>query len=355
MQDNLSQLPEVKPHYPSTTKLLISLFLSNELPNVQHILIEPEYGHAGRILYKDTSVRMFRSTRIGLNNNSASEIAKDKGYTKYFLRMLGYNTPKGQVFLISSYIKFIDKKLSRYDFKNYAGTDRIYTYISSEIGYPCFIKPNSESQGRGINRCFDETDVELVIDQYRREGITIFLAEEAITFPDYRVVVFRNEVIACYLRKPLYIVGDGVSTIRELLLEKQGEFVKIGRDTTIDVDDSRIEKKLARSAYTLDSVLNMYEECQIHDVSNLSVGGDAEDYIDKIHQHWRDLCVRVTADMGLSFCGVDIACANLEDPEAEYSIIELNASPGLDNYAASGEKQALIVRSLYKKVYNESL
>jgi len=349
------QTLEIKPHYPFITKLLLDLFQSNELPNVRAVDIEPEYGHAGRIVYKNGSIQLFRATKLGINSLGASEISRDKGYTKYFLDALGYCTPRGRVFLQFDHIKAIDKKLSKYGFKGYMDINSIYSYIAATIGYPCFIKPNASSQGNGVNKCFDQEDVAAAVSAYQINGVKIFLVEESVNWPDYRVVVLRDQVISCYLRKPLQVVGDGTSTIRHLLLEKQERFAEDQRDTHINIDDPRIAKKLERSNSTLETILSSGEIWQVYDISNLSAGGEAEDYTDRICTHWRDLCIKVVRDMGLIFCGVDLACANVEDPNAAYSILEINAAPGLDNYAASGQKQAIAVRQLYKKVFSESM
>lgn len=63
--------------------------------------------------------------------------------------------------------------------------------------------------------------------------------------------------------------------------------------------------------------------------------------------------MRVTAEMGLQLCGVDLACADITDPAAGYSILELNAAPGLDNFAAIGPGPAATVRALYQTIFNE--
>lgn len=353
----------IQPHYPFVTKILIELFLSGELPDVQEIDIEASYGHAGRIVYDNGSVRMFKGADVGINTYGATEIARDKGYTKYFLNLLGYSTPAGKVFLLPDYVKFIDKNLSRHGFNNYLGIEDIYSYISSAIGYPCFIKQNSNTGGRGISKCYDKSDVEHTISEYQKSAVSEYqrinvnalLVEKAVEWPDYRVVIMREEVIACYLRRSLHVVGDGTSTIRKLLLKKQADFFRDGRNILIDIDDVRITKKLARSNYDLETVLSLGEVCQIHDISNLSAGGESEDYTDRICQYWRNLCVRLTKDMGLVLCGIDIACADLEKADAAYSILEINAVPHLDNYAASGKKQHDKVRGLYKKVFEKNI
>jgi D-alanine-D-alanine ligase-like ATP-grasp enzyme len=353
----------IQPHYPFVTKILTELLLSGELPDVQEIDIEPNYGHAGRIVYANGSVRMFKGANVGINTYGATEIARDKGYTKYFLNLLGYSTPAGKVFLLADYVKFIDKNLSRHGFNNYSGIEDIYSYITSAIGYPCFIKPNSSTGGRGVSKCYDKSDVEHAISkyqksavsEYQRNDVNALLVEKAIEWPDYRVVIMREEVIACYLRRSLHVVGDGTSTIRKLLLKKQASFFRDGRNILINIDDARITKKLARSNYNLETVLRLGEICQVHDISNLSAGGEAEDYTDRICQCWRDLCVGLTKDMGLVLCGIDIACADLEKADTAYSILEINAAPHLDNYASSGKTQHNRVRELYKKVFEKNM
>lgn len=348
---------ELKAHYPIVTHILIDLYQTGQLTNVTSIDIEPVYGHVGRIVYTDGSVRLFRNTNVGVNNHGASEISADKGYTKYFLQRLGYSTPAGKVFLLPNYLELIDRNLSRFQFNNvnYARIEDIYNYIGNAIGYPCFIKPNDGSQGHGVNKCYSLDDVQGVITDYQQEGIKLLLAEELIPFPDYRVVIFRNQVIACYLRRPLEVIGDGTSTISGLLQQKQQQITIQKRRVQIKTDDPRIVKTLRRRNITLETVPQLGEIIQIYDVSNLSAGGEAEDYTDQIHEHWRSLCIRIAADLGLTFCGIDLACESILDPGSRYSILETNASPGLDNYATSGERQTGIVRDLYKQIFNDSM
>ena len=66
---------------------------------------------------------------------------------------------------------------------------------------------------------------------------------------------------------------------------------------------------------------------------------------------YKKLAIKLTHDMGLRFCGVDILTqGDISKPCKEYSIIEINAAPGLDHYAELGKKQQKIVEDLYLKV-----
>ncbi|MEN9938935.1 MAG: hypothetical protein RLZZ387_5514 [Chloroflexota bacterium] len=346
---------QVKSHYPFITRLLIELYQAGELPDVAHIDVEPTYGYAGRLVHRDGTVRFFRGKSFNINRSSSSEIAKDKGYTKYFLQQLGYRTPRGKVFLLPEFVACIDQMLGRHGFSNYATVDQIFSYVTQEIAYPCYIKPNRGAQGRGVNKCYTDKDVAEVVTHYHQEQLTTLIVEEAVPWPDYRVVVLKGQVISCYLRKPLVITGDGRATIRELFAIRQAVFVERQRNIILHLDDVRIQRRLARHNYTFDTVLADGQTFQVYEASNLSLGGEAEDMHHRIHDHWKELCRRISQDMDLLLCGIDLACADISDPSSDYSILEVNASPGFDNYAASGDEQARIVRNLYRLVYGETI
>jgi D-alanine-D-alanine ligase-like ATP-grasp enzyme len=343
----------MKDHYPFITRLLIDLFESGSLPNVESIQIEPVYGYVGRIVYRNGTVRFYRGSSMGLNRLGASEIARDKGYTKFFLAQLGYRTPPGQVFLSAKFVQLIDQNLGRFGFTEFAHCDQILEYIRQSTGYPCYLKPNEGSQGRGVERCATSEEVIEALERFASEGTFKILVEQAVPFPDYRVVVLGDEVISCYLRKPLCLAGDGVSTIHDLLAGRQRQFLAEARDTIINLDDTRLDKGLRREGWNRETVLPLGRVWQAYQVSNLSAGGDSEDFTDRIHPSWRRLCIEITAAMGLRFSGVDLACEDICRADSAYSILEINAAPGLDNYAAAGPKQAALVRDLYRRVFDE--
>lgn len=350
-----AERPTSKAHYPFITRTLIELFNAGELPALQSLLIEPQYGYVGRLLHRDGRVRMFRATRLDLNRNGAAEIAHDKGYTKFFLQQLGYATPRGRVFLLPHYIQLIDRNLSRYNFAEYPRVNSIFSYIEEEIGYPCYLKPNDGAQGRDVARCTSAAEVMQVLEEYRDHRVNVLLVEEAINLPDYRVLVLRGEMIACYLRRPLSVLGDGRRTVRELLVEQFAAQSQSGRPTLIEPDDPWITHALVHSGLTLESVPEAGALVRVSDVSNLSMGGAVEDWSAGIHPHWRDLCIRLTAELGLDFCGIDLACADISRPDAAYTILETNAAPGLDHFATIGPEQARLVRETYRRIFNEEI
>lgn len=342
-----------QPHFPLTTRILIDLYNAGQLPTIQDLLIEPRYGYVARIVYRDGSIRMMRRTNVGINNHGACEISVDKGYTKYFLQQLGYQVPRGTVFLMKKYRDLINRNLSRYGFRDYNEAHHMLDYIERELGFPVFIKPNEESQGKGIYKCYDAKDVSAAHLAAIERGEDKLIVEEAIPYPDYRVVVLDQDVICAYRREPLRVQGDGRHSIRDLLKARQRQFDTAGRDVILNIDDPRLVRTLKRHGYTFESVPDAGATVQLMDVANLSAGGEAYDVTAELHPHWRDMAITVTAQMGLRFCGVDLACADIRDPNSAYSILETNASPGLDNFAAAHPDHMQTVIDLYQRIFAE--
>jgi D-alanine-D-alanine ligase-like ATP-grasp enzyme len=187
---------------------------------------------------------------------------------------------------------------------------------------------------------------------FRKDRVA--LVQQALTGRDYRLVVLDGKVISAYERVPLSVTGDGRAPVLALLARKQRAFERGGRDTRIKVDDPRIREKLARQGLDLQSVLERGRQVFLLDNANLSAGGDALDVTAEVHPEFRRLAVRLTKDMGLRMCGVDLMIAGgIEQRPQRYWILEVNAAPGLDHYAASGKAQQAIVEALYLKVLRQ--
>lgn len=345
--------PPTKPYYPLTTRLLLALYHEGALPQIAQITIEPDYGYVGRIVYRDGSVRLYRSSNPGVNNHGAAEISKDKGYTRFFLASLGYHIPAGRTFLTSDYIRYIDSNLSNYDFDSYHRDEDALAFIQAQIGYPCFIKPVDGSMGKGIRQCQNPDDVLATITSYQQTGVDVFLVEARIPYPDYRIVVYEESVFAAYRRTPLSITGDGQTPVQHLIEAAQTQFRQQGRKAFFSPDDARILQRLAQQGYTPQTILPAGQSLQLFDIANASAGGSLDDVTGDLHPDWQTLCVRLTRDMGLTFCGVDLACDDITDPDSDYAILEINASPGLTNYAACGDEQRSRVKWLYKQMFHK--
>lgn len=344
-------VPSTPPHYPFVTRMIHGLHREGLLTNVASIDIEPEYGYAVRLQYHNGAARITRGNDVGLNAGAAADVVKDKAYTKYFLTQAGVRTPAGSAFLT----RWWHGRISARDLMRgipMRNVNDALEYVNGTLGFPVYIKPTDGSKGHNVWLCSTADEMQQVLERFEDERVRVALIEQPVRLPDFRLVVLDGELISAYQRVPLAVTGDGVTKIRQLLEQLQAAFRLEGRDTSLRFDDERIAARLGRSGLTLDSVPSPLQHVQLHDISNLSAGGSAVDFTNRTADPWRDLAVEVARVFGLRFCGVDLACHDISDARGEYSVLEVNATPGLDHYGASGEEQSRIVRELYAHVLN---
>lgn len=346
----LEDPPLVVPrHYAYVTRTLIELFRRGALPCVASIEVEPEWGYVTRIAYRGGETRMTYGNDVGLNSGAASQVVTDKAYTKHFLQRSGYTTPLGCAFLLPWWAERIRGARPQAELVTTADAER---FVGETLGLPVYVKPVAGSQGKGISRCERLDELALAFDELDELRAKVALVEQAVDMPDYRLVILHGELISAYRRVPLSVVGDGTATVLSLLQTVDQTFRVSGRDTRIAIHDSRITRSLQRRGLGLGSIPAAGERLVLRDISNLSAGGTAEDVTDRVAGRWKQMGCDLAASFGLQFCGVDLACADIAVTTAEYSILELNAAPGLDHYASVGADQERIVSELYAKVLN---
>lgn len=231
-------------------------------------------------------------------------------------------------------------------------TDQTENYIENNLGYPVYAKPVDGSKGINVFKIDNAEQLRDAISIFEDKKVRVIIIEEQITMPDYRIVTLDGETISAYQRSPLSVYGDGEKTIEQLLAELQAQFEREGRDTRISINDDRLMKYLKKHDIELSHKPAVDEQLVLADVSNLSAGGTSIDVTDIVAKRWTELAANIAHNFNLRLCGVDIACDDITDGNSLYSVIEVNATPGLDHYAASGEAQTKIVQDLYARVFN---
>lgn len=343
---------EPKPYFHATVNHMLKLFQDGALGNVAKVEVEPEYGYAARLTYTDGSVRIMYGYNLGLNPAAAYHLAKDKGYTKMMLRTIGVNCPDGAEFLLPWWHKEIGVPQLALGNPNVRSTDAAPDYVEHELGYPVYVKPVEGSQGQDIFYVRNRDELVSVLDSYETKRVRVAVIEKPIELPDYRIVCLDGRLISAYRRIPLAVTGDGQRTVRELLAALLEQYMREGRDIHMDIDDLRLKSYMAQHGLGADSVPSDGERMTLAAISNLSAGGTSEDVTDTIHPRWVELAGYVAKSFSLRLIGLDLACADITSPDADYSVLEVNGSPGLDHYASSGEKQRQVVDQLYIEVLN---
>jgi len=305
------------------------------------VIFNEDYGFAGQVRHKDGRVRYFRRAHIDINPLGASEIAKYKCYTNYFLEEMGYPVIEGMTFFSDSFACELGSKRD---------IDAAYRYAKT-LGFPVIVKPNSKGQGEGVAKVYNKRDFFLCMRKALNND-TAALVQRVVPGIDYRIVVLDNKILYAIERRALEVIGDGKSTVRQLLAARQ-RLVKKERSLQLPLDDYRVLCNLRRRRLSFASVLSKGEKLQLLDNANLSTGGDGRDVSHEVHPGFKQIAIDITRRMGLRLCGVDLMVdGDISASPATYWVIELNASPGMDAFLFSRSRRAKVLQQLYGEVLN---
>ncbi|MFA6416698.1 MAG: cyanophycin synthetase [Patescibacteria group bacterium] len=320
---------------------IIAPILKKLAPRVgAKIIVEPEWGIAGQIIFKNGKKRYFRYSSLDLNTLGASEIAKDKDYANFFMKKMGYPTIPGETFFSDYWCEVIGSQKNIREAEKYA----------KKVGFPLITKPNSGSQGVNVIKVNNLLELRAALRQIFTQD-NIALVQKIVSGRDYRLVVLDGKIISAYERRPFSVTGDGQKTIQELISVKLSHFIKIKRPARLKLQDKRLLNNLKLQKLKLSSVIAAGKNIVLLDNANLSTGGESIDVTDLIHPQFKKLAIKLTADMGLRLCGVDLMIAgDINKNIKKYWVIEINSAPGLDHYIKMGAKQQKIVEDLYLQV-----
>lgn len=327
-----------KEHYTYLVQLLMRAYRDGRLPNVKNIIVEPQYGYVASIEYHSGERRIVYGHDPGINPGAAEELASDKGYTKFILRENDIQCADGAEFLLPWWADTL-RQSDRQQHNEIIDTSAALDYINQSLGFPVFVKPSRGFQGIGVAKVENESELLSLLTSYDSERVKVAIIEECLTMPDYRILVFGDEVVNAYERKTLSIVGDGKNTIHQLINLHHEVLRDAGRDIHLMRQMPLIEARLSKMSLSLTDVIVEGRAVQLLDISNLSAGGTAVDISETIHQRWKDLAVAIAKIFNLRVCGVDLACSDITSDDGEYAVIEVNATPGAKQFMASGQAQ----------------
>ncbi|PSB41523.1 cyanophycin synthetase, partial [filamentous cyanobacterium Phorm 6] len=251
------------------------------------------------------------------------ELACDKEGTKNILGAAGVPVPRGTV------INYLDE---------------LRAAIEDVGGFPIVLKPLDGNHGRGIT--IDINSWEVAEEAYDLASAASktknVIVERYYTGRDHRVLVVNGQVIAVAERVPANVVGNGNSTVEQLVEEvnrdpQRGD----GHDnvlTRITIDKLTLDL-LQKQGYAMDSVLPAGERVFLRATANLSTGGIAVDRTDEIHPENVWLFSRVAKIIGLDIAGIDVVTSDISQPLRDTNgvIVEVNAAPGFRMHVAPSQ------------------
>ncbi|MGD8910782.1 MAG: ATP-grasp domain-containing protein, partial [Chromatiales bacterium] len=212
------------------------------------------------------------------------------------------------------------------------GTVEAATKAAENLGLPVIVKPVKGKKGLHVSDKISSLDeVASAFDVAHFSGSDV-LVEQYVNGEDYRLLVIDGKFHSAVLRKPPKIVGDGKSTVSQLVEQMNQDPYRDSFRGFPVIIDSEINTRLAEAGLSLEDVPEQGQEIVLRLRANVSTGGIPTDATDLVHPEVRAMAERAAKAVDLTVAGIDYLTTDIErsPEESKGVIIEINARPGLD-------------------------
>jgi GNAT-family acetyltransferase (TIGR03103 family) len=209
-----------------------------------------------------------------------------------------------------------------------AGDEEIAAFL--ERHGKVVVKPARGEQGRGVAVGLETVEEVNAAVAVAREICDRVLLEACFEGVDLRLVVIDHRLVAAAIRRPPHIVGDGTSSVRDLIeSQSRRRSAATGGESNIPLD-GETERCVAQAGFGLDDVPDKGVEIMVRKAANLHTGGSIHDVTAEVHPALVEAACKASRAIDIPVVGIDFI---VKSPgHADYVFIEANERPGLANH-----------------------
>ncbi len=280
--------------------------LIKEICKEENIELNIYQGNWLKELRKGNITKYIVGYKFSLNNQGISLVVDDKG--------LFYDVIKDKLPIIIHHVLF-----NNYD------SDEVLN-LFHKYNNKVIVKGNIGTCGKEVYKITNEKRLFNIIDRLFEKQYSISLCPYYDIDKEYRLIVLNNEVKLIYSKENPIIVGDGIKTIKELLLDFNSTYYSINQVNNPDYVPKLDEKIIIEYRF------------------NLSNGARVNKDIDiELKNRLIELAKRVVKETNLSFGSIDI----IRTTNNELLIMEANSGVMMNNYLKQ-TKDYETVKEIYR-------
>lgn len=279
-----------------------------------------------RKLSKNGKSHFLMRYQFDLNSSISHNIADDKYATYEVLKDKNIPTiPHKMIFNPITRSGYYDKKfLNEID------------NILKENNYKVVVKANDSCKGKDVFYCSTRNEVEETIEKlFKEKNDTLSICPYLDIDFEYRAIYLCGEIIYIYKKKKPYVIGNGKSTVKELISKRNESEIIVDLDKNLD----------------LEYVPKENEEVTISWKHNLSSGAEPlkVDENDKYLNEIKEVAKKAGNAINISFASVDVALTNT----GKVVVMEINASVCMNRFSEVFENGKQIAKEIYSKAIDK--
>ncbi len=223
-----------------------------------------------------------------------------------------------------------------------------------EFPKPVVVKPRlSTSAGVGVTTGISsEKDFQRAFAIAGAYGKDIMI-EEFVPGEDYRVLVLKGRILSIVKRNRLHVIGDGKSTVAELVDHSLAYNIARPKPTMKQILDNDTRQYLKNNNMSLRDVPGTNERFYLKRMCN---SGPIEEITDAAPDACKSLALKAAEVIGTNLCAVDLISDDSSGSasNAQFMINEVNTSPALFNNGAPvglGEPELWCTEEILKEIF----
>jgi hypothetical protein len=255
------------------------------------------------------------------NNSTAATLASDKYFTNRILQDAGVATLGGDYFFLHE----------RHRAHRPAGHERedAFAYFR-KLGASAFVKPLQGSRGDFAQAVRGEAALERYLPAVAQHYDAVVI-QPIVTGLEYRIFLLDDEIAYSVRKYPPFVLGDGVRSVRDLLIAHDADLQERGLSAI---------SATAISEPSLDLVLPAGERWEIPGRMNLSAGGRMVFEAPRAEAAF-SAARKAARALGLRIAAVDLFSDIGGDPDA-IRVIEVNSNPSIRLLEESGRGDLIL-------------
>ena len=205
---------------------------------------------------------------------------------------------------------------------------------AGHLGYPVVVKPTDLDGGIGVSADLKTPDqVRRAYESASKHSKQI-LVEKHVHGQDYRLTIFRGQLIWAVVRRHGGVTGDGIHTIRQLAAILNADPLR-GDHLASPLKRLHLDEEAAglvsEGGMTFDSVIAHGQFIKLRGAANVASGGTPVAVTDLVHPDNRQLAIDVAAAVKLDLIGIDLIIEDISRSwhDVGATICEVNADPHL--------------------------
>ncbi len=205
--------------------------------------------------------------------------------------------------------------------------------IFSSLSKPVIVKPILGSRGRHTTiQVTSQSELLTAFNKAKQLSPWVIVEQQLSGFV-FRPTVIDGKVVAVARKEPAHVVGNGSSTVLELVNQENKNPLRQGPIFHHLVIDSAVEQELKRQNLTLMSIPALGQFVVLGQKTGRGSGGSITDVTDIVHSDNVRLFEKVAQVLGDPLVGIDFIIQDIARPWHEQplsGVIECNSLPFID-------------------------